>query len=129
MHGLIPYTTEAVNGDPDRDRLLLMAAATGSGLKYDLLSSETSELKDTEYDIYYYAASSAHTDHAAESYRLLSPLLKKVSGCTIEDYKTENGGDLITTVYSDGTKVVTDLEAKTVTYDGNTIFLSSKEVK
>ena len=129
MHGLIPYTTEAVNGDPDRDRLLLMAAATGSSLKYDLLSSETSELKDTEYDIYYYAASSAHTDHAAESYRLLSPLLKKVSGCTIEDYKTENGGDLITTVYSDGTKVVTDLEAKTVTYDGNTISLSSKEVK
>ena len=55
MHGLIPYSTTSVNGSADSEQLFLKAVASGSNLHFDLVYEDTSELKDTEYDIYYYA--------------------------------------------------------------------------
>lgn len=123
MHGLIPYSTTAVNGDADPTTLLLMAAATGSGLSYDMLYEETSVLKDTEFDVLYYANYLNWTDTASREYKLLQPLLSKVSSCTIDGYEAD--GDLITTTYSDGTVVKVDLQQKTVEYDGNTLSLEN----
>lgn len=127
MHGVIPYSTTAVNGDADSTNLLLMAAATGSSLSYDMLYEETSVLKDTEYDVLYYANYANWTDTAAREYRQLAPLLSKVSACTITGYETDESGDRITTTYSDGTVVKVDLEARTVEYDGNTVSFADEE--
>ena len=127
MHGIIPYSTTAVNADADSETLLLMAAATGSNLCYDMIYEETSLLKDTSYDIYYYANYANWVDTAAAEYKLLSPLLEKVSGATIKGYETENDGSLITTTYSNGIVVKVDLEAKTIDYDGKHISLAEYE--
>jgi hypothetical protein len=53
-------------------------------------------------------------------------MLKAVSGCTITDYSTD--GDIITTVYDNGTEVVTDMKNKTIEYNGNMIRFGGKEV-
>ena len=124
MHGLIPYSTTAVNGDPDHDTLLLMAAATGSSLSYDMLYEETSELKDTDYDKYYYANYRYWADSAADEYKQLSPLLDKVSASTITGYDVSEDGNSITTTYSDGTVVRVDLKAKTIDYGSGFISLA-----
>ena len=107
--------------------LLLMAAATGGSLSYDMLYEETNILKDTEYDVLYYANYANWTDTAAEEYRQLAPLLSKVSDCTITGYETDDSGDRITTTYSDGTVVKVDLEARTVEYDGNTVSFANED--
>ena len=125
MHGLIPCSTRPVNASPDAETLLLMAAATGSDISCDLMCEEAPELKDTEFDIYYYASAAGWTDTIAAEYSLLRPLLSKVSACTITGYRTEKGGQLIITEYSDGTVVTTDLSRKTVTYDGMVIDLGN----
>ena len=125
MHGLIPYSTRPVNASPDAETLLLMAAATGSDISCDLLCKAAPDLKDTEFDIYYYANAAGWTDTLAAEYSMLRPLLSKVSACTITEYKAENCGRLITTEYSDGTVVTTDLDKKTVSYDGIVIDLES----
>ncbi len=119
MHGIIPYSTTAVNGDADSGTLLLMAAATGSNLYYDMIYEETSTLKDTEYDTLFYANYEHWTDTAAAEYKLLAPMLKSVSGCTITGYDTKNDGKLITTTYSDGTVVKVDLDERTIEWGGN----------
>ncbi|MBR5682545.1 MAG: hypothetical protein IKW96_04565 [Ruminococcus sp.] len=121
MHGVIPYSAEAVNGSPDPERLMLMAAATGSSLSYDMIHEETSELKDTELDFLYYANYKGNIRKAAEDYAMLEPLLSSVSDCYITGYHAD--GDIITTDYSDGTRVVTDLGAMTVSWDGGFISL------
>ena len=121
MHGIVPYSTEALNGSADPETLLLMAAATGSNISYDMLHEDVSELKDTEFDIYYYANYNSWIDTAAAEYRLLQPILSDVSTSTITGYKTENDGSLITTTYSNGTVVKVDLKNKTIDFNGSLI--------
>lgn len=118
MHGLIPYSTTAVNGDADSEQLLLMAAATGSNLSYDMIFEEISELKDTEFDIYYYANYESWLETAGAEYQLLKPILESTSTATIEDYDMENDGQLVTTTFSNGDVVKVDFEAKTIDFNG-----------
>ncbi|MBO4492807.1 MAG: hypothetical protein J5724_00320 [Ruminococcus sp.] len=124
MHGVIPYSTEAVNGSPDPEVLLLMAAATGSSPSYDMIYEETNVLKDTELDRLYYANYRYNIERAAEQYALLEPLLSEVSDSFITGYRRD--GDVITTVYSNGKRVVTDLEGRTVQWDGGNISLDTQ---
>lgn len=124
MHGVIPYSTTAVNGDADPERLLLMAAATGSCLSFDMIHSETSRLKDTEYDVLYYANYKHWTETAAKEYQLLRPVLSAVSDSFISDYKTD--GKIITTTYENGTVVKVDLENRTIDCGSEHIRLSEE---
>ena len=116
MHGLIPYSTRAVNASPDPEMMLLMAAATGSSISYDMMDAEAGDLKDTEFDIYYYADCSNWTDTAAAEYELLRPVLADVSTSTITGY--ERKGSVITTTYSNGTVVKVDLDRKLIDCGG-----------
>ena len=127
LHGVIPYSAEAVNGSPDPEEALLRAAATGSNISYDMIYEETDKLKDTELDGLYYANYKGWTDTAAEDYKLLAPMLRAVSDSFITDYHQD--GDIITTEYSNGTVVTADLRALTVTYNGSVIELGRNKEK
>ena len=116
MHGLIPYSTQAINGNSDPEKLLLMAVATGSNPCYDLLYEQTSELKDTEYDIYYYADYKYWTDTAAGEYRLIRDVLGDVGDQYITRY--ENDGIKSVTTYSDGTVISVDFLNNEITAAG-----------
>lgn len=122
MHGVIPYSTAPINGSADPENLLLTAAASGSNISYDMIYEETDKLKDTDYDVYYYANWKTHIDPAAAEYKLISSILSDVSSCTITDYSVD--GDVITTTYSDGTVIVTDLAEKSITANGITYALA-----
>ena len=119
MHGVIPYSSEAINGSPEPERLLLMSAVTGSCLSYDMIYEETSVLKDTELDGLFYANYRYNTEKAAKDYSLLGPLLSSVSDSFITVCRRD--GDVITTVYSNGTEVVADLGNMTLRWDGGYI--------
>lgn len=114
LHGVIPYSTTPVNGDPDSDKLLLMAAATGSLLSYDLIYAETNVLKDTPYDIYYYANYKHWTESAAAEYLMLRPVLSAVSDAFMTSYSVSSDGNIITSVFSNGCSVTADLDKKTI---------------
>ena len=124
LHGIIPCSAPAVNGSPDPEKAVLTAASVGCGLDFDMIYEEPSILKDTALDTLYYADHRWWTDTAAEYYRLVSPMLKEVSGCTITDYSTD--GDIITTVYDNGTEVKTNMAEKTIEYNGKLIQLAGK---
>ncbi len=114
LHGVIPYSTTPVNGDPDSDKLLLMAAATGSLLSYDLLYADTNVLKDTQYDTLYYANYRHWTDSAAAEYVMLKPVLSAVSDAFMTDLSVSSDGNTITSVFSNGCSVTADLRRKTI---------------
>lgn len=121
MHGLIPYAISAVNGSPDPETMLLMAAATGSSITYDMMKAEPGDITDTEFDIYYYADCANWTETAAAEYELLRPVLADVSTSTITGY--ERSGDIITTTYSNGTVVKVDLAKKTIDFNGRVTYV------
>lgn len=125
LHGIVPYSTTAVNGDTDPDTLLLKAAATGSYLNYDMLYEKTSELKDTEFDVYFYANYENQIIPAAEEYELLKPIYSDISEAFITGYETERDGNFITVSYSNGTVIKSDLEEKTIDFNGQLIDLGA----
>lgn len=122
MHGVLPYATTAINGSADSERLLLQAIATGSNLHFDLLHEETSELKDTDFDIYYYAHYANWLDTAAQEYKLASTVTGAVSDQTIVDYIQQD--DVITTTYANGTVTTVNLKTGQITCNGTSYALS-----
>lgn len=127
IHGLIPYTTEAVNGSPDPADMLLYAAETGSCLRYDMIYEQPGMLEDTEFDIYYYAGSSGWTSEAAENQRLLAPVLSCVSDAYITGRKTEHGGSRVTVDYSNGCVITVDHSEGWIEYNGRRIYISRED--
>lgn len=121
MHGLIPYATKAVNGSADAKRLVMLAAATGSNLHFDLLHAEISELKDTDYDVYYYAYHDYWTQNAAQYHAFIKDVVAAVSDSHIISYQAD--GDKITTKYANGTETLVNLTDCSVTMNGKTRFL------
>lgn len=124
MHGIIPYTSTAVNGSPDAENLLLMSAVTGSSLRCDMIYEETGVLKDTELDYLYYANYEKWIDTISVEYKILRPVLQSINDSTIVDYIVENSGRLVTSVWSDGTVIKADFDKKTIDFNGNIIRLS-----
>lgn len=114
MHGIIPYSTTAINGSADSEQLLMQAIAAGSQLNFDFIYEDASELKDTEFDIYYYANYEYWLETAAAEYKLASEILSDVSGCTIEEYSQSADGKKAETVYSDGTVIKVNFSEKTI---------------
>lgn len=121
MHGVIPYSTKAVNGSADAERLVMLALAAGSNLRFDMLGAETSELKDTDFDVYYYAFSDYWIENAAQYYAFTKDILAKVSDSPIISYQRD--GDIITTKYANGTETTVNLKDCSVTADGQTRYL------
>ena len=121
LHGLIPFSTKAVNGSADAEHLVMLALASGSGLRFDMLHAETSDLKDTDFDVYYYAYYDYWIENAAQYNDFVRDVLKSVSDSQIVSYVRD--GDQITTTYANGVQTVVDLEACSVTWNGQTRFL------
>lgn len=129
IHGLIPYTTEAVNGSPDPDWMLLYAAETGSCLRYDMVYEQPGMLEDTEFDIYYYAGSSGWTAEAAESQQILESVLSGVSDAFIIGRKTEFSGSRVTVNYSNGCVITVDYSEGWIEYNGRRMYISREDEK
>lgn len=121
LHGVIPYATKAVNGSADADRLVLLAAASGSNLHFDMLYSDISETKDTDFDILYYADYAAWLKPAAHDYHFLSTITAAASDSPIISYTAED--HIITTQYANGTKTIVNLDNRSVTLNGKTYCL------
>ncbi|MBQ2823067.1 MAG: hypothetical protein IJF18_00635 [Oscillospiraceae bacterium] len=122
MHGLKSYSTTAVNGDAQLAEIILKAVASGSNLSFDLIADEANELKDTRYDVYYYADAQYWTDDAASCYKFASEILSDVSDKKIVEYNIISD-DEIETVYENGTKIRVNIAERKVDKNGKTYSL------
>lgn len=120
MSGLKPVSTTAVNGDAQVADLVLRAIACGSNLRFDFTAETADELKDTRYDVLYYANYTYWLEDAAGCYKFANEVLSQTAGAEITDYSILSDGE-IETVYSNGTTTRVNLNDRTVTVNGKTI--------
>ena len=82
VHGLIPYSSEAVNHAGDVQESILQAAETGSSLMFSLMYEPNDVLFETDLQVNasYYGV---WVETAAESWQQLSHLLEKVQDSPI----------------------------------------------
>ena len=121
LHGVIPYTTKAVNSSADAEHMVLRAIAAGSNLRFDLLAADASDLTDTDFDVYFYANADYWTEQAAQYDRFSADILAAVSDSHIISYRED--GSRITTKYANGTETVVDLDAYSVSVNGKIRYL------
>ena len=121
MHGLVPYSSTALNGSPDFETAVLTAVSTGSYFKCDMIYSTADILKNTENENLFYADFRGRAGDIAEYYRLFDEVYRDTSDSFITDYSRD--GNIVITAYSNGTVVKTDFENMTVDFNGKIIEL------
>ncbi|MDE5564165.1 MAG: hypothetical protein K2I93_03340, partial [Oscillospiraceae bacterium] len=125
MHGVLPYAGTAINSGADSDEMFLTTIATGCNPAYDMIYAEASDLKDTDFDKYYYSHYAFWSDTAADQYKLASEILSGVGDQVIIDYVRD--GDVSVTTYENGTQITVDYANETITSGTKTWALADAE--
>lgn len=116
LHGLIPYSGEAVNHTGDVEQSLLQAAETGSSLLFSLMYETNDVLYETELQInasYY----EAWLEAAGMCWQSLEGLLERVSESEIIDHQILSD-TLRKTVYDNGISVYVNYGHEDITIEG-----------
>ncbi len=123
LHGIVPYASEAVNGEANINDHILTSIAFGSNLSFDFVGIEASELKDTKLDKYYYAYYANWVNEAAGLYQLANKVLAPAADSTIVSCTVSDDGNEITTEYENGYITVVNYEKNTVKAGSDTYSL------
>ena len=126
LHGLIPYSAEAVNHAADWEESLLQAAETGSSLYFSLMYEPNSVLFETDLqtNASYYGV---WLETAAEGWQQLSDLLEKVQDSAIADHQILSE-TMRKTVYENGVCVYVNYGYEDGAADGITVPARSFQV-
>ena len=115
LHGLIPYTTPALNLSASYELDVLRAAECGALPYYRLIAEDNSALKDTDMNLY----SVSYIDWRADiqnDYARLSAVLGDCANSGIVSHQKE--GELVTVRYENGQIVYVNYGDEAVTVDG-----------
>lgn len=116
LHGILPYSGTAINRSADSTEAFLTSVATGCNPSFDMIYAEAPDLKDTEFDQYFYSHYAYWQETAASEYQLAVQALSSVSDKIITEYRKE--GDCSVTVYEDGTEILVNYKEKTFSVNG-----------
>lgn len=122
LNGVVSYSSKPINSAADTDEMFLLSLVSGSNIHYDMIYEEASELKDTRYDVYYYATYQHWLDTAAKQYEVSKDVLSQIKGKKMTGYKVTDKEN-IESQFEDVT-VSVDMNAKTVTVNGKIYRLS-----
>ncbi len=124
LHGLIPYTTKAINKSANAEELRLLSLVTGTPIHYEMMYKNPNKFADSEYDDLYYSNYTGWLDYAGGEYKLFNDAIAKVSDSYITDYeyisKTEYRSE-----FENGTTIYVNLDTQEIEIDGVSYELSN----
>lgn len=117
VHGVIPYSSKAINASSNADELLLLSLMTGSAVHYDMMYASPNDFTDSEYDSLFYTNYEGWLSRAASEYKLFNDTVSSLSDKTIIGYERVSE-KVFETTYSDGTVIGVDIDNYTYTVNG-----------
>lgn len=117
VHGVIPYSSKAINASSNADELLLLSLMTGSAVHYDMMYASPNDFTDSEYDSLFYTNYEGWLGRAASEYKLFNDTVSSLSDKTITGYERVSE-KVFETTYSDGTVIGVDIDNYTYTVNG-----------
>lgn len=117
IHGLIPYSSKAVNASSNAEELLLLSLMTGSGVHYEMMYSSPNEFTDCSYDTLFYSDYAGWLDNAAAEYKLFNGIVSSLSDKTITKFERISA-KVLSLTYSDGTVIEVDVDNYTYSING-----------
>ncbi len=117
LHGLVPYTTKAINKSADAEELRLLALLTGTPIHYEMMYENPNKFADSEYDVLYYTNYQGWLDRSVKEYKLFNDVVKSVSDASITDFERISDVEMQTT-FSNGTKISVNLDSGEIKVNG-----------
>ncbi len=116
LHGIVPYTSEALNMSADYETDVLRLAETGSIPAFEWIYESNQILKDTAYN-YYSIHYGTWLEQAVGVYKDLNETLRDTRQATITDHTILSDG-LTRTTYSNGYRVYVNYGTAATQADG-----------
>ena len=124
LHGLVPYTTKAINKSANAQELRLLSLVSGTPIHYEMMYKNPNKFADSEYDTLYYANYIGWIDYAGSEYKLFSDTIAKVSDSYITDYERISDVEYRTT-FENGTTIYVNLDTQEIEVNGTSYALSN----
>ncbi len=124
LHGLVPYTTKAINKSANAQELRLLSLVSGTPIHYEMMYKNPNKFADSEYDGLYYANYIGWIDYAGSEYKLFSDTISKVSDSYITDYERISDTEYRST-FENGTTIYVNLDTQEIEVDGTSYKLSN----
>ncbi len=116
LHGLVPYTTKAINKSADAQELRMLALVTGTPIHYELMYENPNKFADSEYDVLYYTNYKGWLDRSINEYKLFDDIIKSVSDAEITKFERISDQEYQST-FSNGDKIYINLETEEIKYN------------
>ncbi|MBQ8613627.1 MAG: hypothetical protein IJ416_05375 [Ruminiclostridium sp.] len=123
LHGLVPYTTKAINKSANAQELRLLSLVTGTPVHYEMMYKNPNKFADSEYDGLYYSNYEGWIDYAAGEYKLFNDTIAKVSDSYITDYERISGSEY-RSEFENGTTIYVNIDTQEIEVDGVSYKLS-----
>lgn len=123
LHGLIPFTSKALNKSASAEELRLLSLVTGTPIHYEMMYENPNTFSDSEYDELFYASYSGWSDDACKEYKLFDEIVSKVSDSKMTDYDRISDVEFEST-FENGTKIYVNLDTEEIRVDGSSYQLS-----
>lgn len=117
LHGMVSYSSPALNMSSDIDKAFLKAIEYGASPMYKWIGQDPSKLKDTYLDYIYSAGFEKWIDTAAEQYSRFEKLYNKVYNSTILSHNKLAEG-VYSIIYDGGTEVIVNYNDNEYYYSG-----------
>jgi hypothetical protein len=120
LHGLIPYTGNAINLAEDYTKNILKTIESGAGLYFSFMTEETSVLQETKFRQFYANEYDKWVGDADGLYRQFTANFGHLYNQAIVDHKILSHGVTLTE-YEDGTRVIVNASDFAVNYNNRNI--------
>lgn len=123
LHGLVPYTTKAVNKSASAEELRLLSLVTGTPIHYEMMYENPNTFADSEYDELYYTSYVGWSDNAAKEYKLFNDVVAGVSDSMIEKYERISATEYQSS-FENGTTIYVNLDTEEIRVNGTSYRLT-----
>ena len=120
LHGLIPYTTKAINKSADAEELRLYAAVTGTPIHYEMMYENPNKFADSEYDILYYTNYKGWITRSVNEYKLFDEIVRAVSDAKITKYERLSANEFQST-FDNGKTIYVNTETEEIRFNNKSI--------
>jgi len=124
LHGLVPYTGNAINLAEDYTKNLLKTIESGAGLYFSFMTEETSVLQETKFRQFYANEYDKWVGDADGLYRQFAANFGHLYSQAIVNHRILSRGVTLTE-YEDGTRVIVNASDFTVNYNNRNISADS----
>ncbi len=124
LHGLVPFSSKAVNKSADAKELRLLSLVTGTPVHYEMMYKRPNKFADSSYDELYYTNYEGWRDIAAAEYKLFNDTIAGVSDSYIEKFERISENEYQST-FENGTTIYVNTDTDEVKVNGTSYDLSA----